>query len=476
MGKIKKNQIRVSFIGGNAEDVTGSMTLVESKDFKILLECGLVQSNNIKSDYYANSRKFPFKPKEIDYIFLGHVHADHVLLIPRLVAEGFRGKIIVPIGTTKFFKIMALDSAYIMSKDVEFLRNKYRLNFSPIYNDCDVADSIPLFEEYNLHEKIELNEFISFRFVPSGHIISACQLEIWLKSGGQTKKILMTSDLGNIACDKHYITPFEPVDKSNLAIVETTYSDTIRSISKKDRIKDLKKIESIVREVCIENKNKVLIPIFSLDRCQNILTHLYNIFKNNKNFSIPILVDSPLAQKMCDIYSEVLTGDELELWKNIMSWNLVKFPKEYSDSKVYMDSKEPCVVLAASGFMTAGRSRQWAKSLLPNAKSHIIFVGFSSENALASKIKYGGFKKTITIDRKQYLNKCGITDLHSFSGHMQRSDMLNYYSNIDCEKVALVHGDFKSKCEFAKDLQEEISRKNKSSRVICVNKSTEIIL
>lgn len=141
-----------------------------------------------------------------------------------------------------------------------------------------------------------------------------------------------------------------------------------------------------------------------------------------------------------------------------------------------MESSEPCVSLSASGFITAGRSRQWVKTLLPNYKAHIIFVGYSSENSLASKIKHGKSQKTITIDGKPYPNRCSITDLHSFSGHMQRNDLLSYYSNIECEKICLVHGDFKAKCEFAKELQDCISNKNKSSKVISVNKSTEILL
>lgn len=476
MGKTKKSQIRVSFIGGNAEAVTGSMTLVESKEFKILLEAGLIQSNNLKDDYYANRRKLPFKPKDLDYIFIGHIHADHALLIPRLVTEGFVGKIIAPKGSAQFFRIMSLDSAFIMSKDVEALQQKYGLSLSPIYTSDDAAACMPLFEEYDFNQKVELNSNISFRFVPAGHIIQSAQCELWLTIGNHTKKILMTSDLGNICCEKFYTNEFEPVQKANLAIVETTYSDTVRAISRKDRIKDLEKMKTVIQNVCVENQHKVLIPIFSLDRCQNIMTHLYNLFHEDESFDIPILIDSPLAQKMCKLYSSLLEGEQLEQWERVLGWKNFRFPAEYADSKQYMDSQLPCVCCAASGFMAAGRSRQWAKVLLPDSKSHILFVGFATENALAGKIKYGSEQKTIKIDGKQYKNRCGVSDLKSFSSHMQREDMMNYYSSIDCEKIALVHGNMKSKLEFAKDLQEEISRKNRTSKVVCINRSTEILL
>ena len=133
-------------------------------------------------------------------------------------------------------------------------------------------------------------------------------------------------------------------------------------------------------------------------------------------------------------------------------------------------------VLSASGFMVAGRSKSWASKLLPNSNAHILYVGYSSENSLASKIKNGKKQKTITIDGKAILNRCNVTHLKSSSGHIQMSDSLKYYSDINCEKIALVHGEFKGKCEYSKVLQEEIYKKNKTSKVICVNKSTEILL
>lgn len=471
-----KNKIRVSFIGGNAESVTGSMTLIESPNFNILVECGLWQSNSVLNDYKINKRKLTFKPKNIDFIFLGHCHADHSLLIPRLVAEGFTGRIIAPIGSSHLFSVMSIDSAYIMNKDVETLQRKYKMNVEPIYSESDAMATLPYFDEYELNEKIDLTDNISFRFVPSGHIICSAQIELWLRCNNTIKKILVTSDLGNITCDKYYVNKFEPVDKASLIVGECTYSDEIRSINKKDRTKDLEKIKSIINNVCVENHHRVLLPIFSLDRCQNIMTHIYDLYHNDDTFDLPILIDSPLAIKMCKLYFKLLEGEQLKKWEEVMAWGNFVFLDDYKASKHWMDNKLSCCILSASGFIQAGRSREWAKKLLPDAMSHIIFVGFSSENALASKIKNGRKQKSISIDGKSIANRCGITDLHSFSGHMQKNDLLNYFSNIDCEKIALVHGEYKSKCNFAKELQEEISKKNRCGKVIAVNKTTEVLL
>ncbi len=127
MGK-KKDKVRIRFVGQNAESVTGSAILIEMSDYKILLECGLYQSNNLKNDYKINNRRFDFKPAEIDYIFLLHNHIDHCGLIPRLYADGCNAEIIVPNGNKEIFRIMTHDSAFIMSKDVETLQRKYKMN------------------------------------------------------------------------------------------------------------------------------------------------------------------------------------------------------------------------------------------------------------------------------------------------------------------------------------------------------------
>lgn len=343
MTKKNKGKIRVSFIGENAREVTGSMTLVEMKDYTLLLECGLYQSNSPKEDYKINSSKFPFKPKNLDFVFLGHVHIDHSGRIPALFAQGFQGKVICPKGTKKLFKLLGLDSAYIMKRDSEFLNKKYSMKTVPIYGEDDVMNALEHFEEYDYGEIVQINDQISVRFTPSGHIISSAQIELWLDEGNQTKKILYTSDLGN-KIPKHYITPFEPVEKANLSICESTYSDAARHVSKKDRVTDLKKIETAIKEVCGENKGKLLFPTFSLDRTQNILTHLYGMFGHDENFKVPILLDSPLATKLTGAYLKLLKDDDLALLSEVLDWENIKIIDSYEESIYYQKLNKPMII------------------------------------------------------------------------------------------------------------------------------------
>lgn len=471
-----KDKIRVSFVGKNSDDVTGSMILIEMKEHKILLEAGLYQSNNIKEDYKINSRRLDFKPSEIDYIFINHCHIDHIGLLPRLYAEGCKATVIAPKGSAALFSIMGMDSAHIIGKDCETLQRKYGISARPFYTGDDVQNCLHYFTEYATEHQIALNDAITFNLVPSGHIINSVQLELWLTQGNKTHKILYTSDLGNMSIPKFYSGTLKPVQKANLVIAESTYAEQVRSAKMKERDKDLEKIKTVIDTACLDNKRRVLIPVFSLDRCQNLLTYLYDLYGKDESFDVPVIIDSPLTVKISRLYFELLGEEDLKKYEEVMSWSNIHMLEAYEDSQTWMSKKGPAVILSASGMMQAGRSRQWAKTLLPDPLSHILFVGYSSEGSLSSKIKEGKKQKTITIDGKAIPNRCGITNLMSFSSHIQYADMIKYYSDINSEKIALVHGNFKAKCGFAKELQEEISRKNKTSKVVVINKTTEILL
>lgn len=470
----KKDILKIDFIGKNAEDVTGSMTLIRDKGLTILLEAGLYQTNNMLEDYKVNNRKLDIDLKKVDFIILGHVHADHSMLVPRLVAEGCKARIIVPKGSTGFFKILALDSAYIVDRDCKALQRKYKKAFHRAYKEEDVYKTLSLFEEYEMGEKLELNDRLTIRFTPSGHIINSAQIELWVKNQNlnKTSKILYTSDLGNISIPKYYVNKFEKVEKANIVIGECTYSDPSREVKPQSREKDIEKIREVVRW----NEGIVEIPIFALDRCQNILTILYDIFGQDEDFTTDVVVDSPMAVRMLREYVNVLEGEELDKILNVLNWKNLKLIEEGKDSKAYMETVKKAVVLTAAGMLSAGRSRIWLKKIIGDSKNTLLFVGYSSSNTIASKIKNGKGIGSIKIDNKKYPNRCKIVDLKSFTSHMQYSDLLNYYSSISADKICLVHGDFSNKCKFGKTLQDEIDKKFGRARVVAVNKTTSINL
>ncbi len=471
-----KNKIQINFIGEASNDVTGSCIHIQTPHKQILLECGLYQTcGSTLENYKINNKHFDFKPKEIDYIFLLHNHADHIALVPKLYKNDCHAQIIAPKGTRSIAEILLKDSAHIMDGDARELSDKFHRNYAPIYDEGDVDRCLNHYSEFDFDEIIQLDEYVKFRFVPSGHILNSAQLELWITEGNITKKIGYTSDLGNVHITKYYTNTFKPIKKCDVLIGETTYARESRVANQKMRNKDLEKLETVIWQTCVEDGARVLIPVFANDRCQNILTHLYDIFGNDENFNIPILIDSPMAIKICQTYSELLEGEELAKWKRVLAWKNVKFVKESIDSRAWRDSQMPVIVLASSGMCVKGRSVGWIANMLSHSDDRIIFCGFAAENSLASTIKEGK-QKTITVSGRRTRNRCQITDLHSFSSHMQRDSLLKVYGSTECEKIILLHGEMNGKIEFAKDLQEEISKNNNTSKVIVCNKKYKLSL
>ncbi len=471
-----KSKIQINFVGESANDVTGSCVHIKTPNRQILLECGSFQScGSTLENYKVNNKHFDFKPKEIDYVFLMHNHVDHIGLTPKLYKNGSTAQIIAPSGTKPIAEILLKDSAHIMDTDAMELSDKFKRDYAPIYTESDVDRCLTYYTEYPIGEMIQLDEYIKFKFIPSGHILNSAQLELWITEGNVTKKIGYTSDLGNVHIKKYYTNKFKAIKKCDVLIGETTYAREKRVANQKMRNKDLEKLEMVVRQTCIEEGARVLIPVFANDRCQNMLTYIYDLFGSNEDFDIPVLIDSPMATRVCKSYGELLEGEDAEKWNKVLAWKNIRFVEDSIESREWRDSNQPVVVLASSGMMVRGRSTGWAHSMLPRTNDRIVFCGFAAEDSLASIIKEGK-QKTITVSGHRVKNKCQVTDLHSFSSHMQRDSLLKTYGATECEKIVLVHGEMNGKIEFAKELQEEISKNDNTSKVVIANKGYKLSL
>ena len=477
LGK-KKDKVTLEIIGGNAESVTGSCTKITTNEHVYLFELGMIQDGHTPLENYKLNSKLlqKIRPQEIDYIIIGHNHLDHVGLIPALYARGkCNAKIIVPQKSTCILKEMWLDAAYINQRDVEIINLKDK-NYEPFYNEDIVMKALNYVQEIQSDEIVNISEELSIRYRNAGHILLSKQAEVYINGGSHTRKILFTSDLGNLATQgsRVFVEDFQPVPTSNIVIGECTYSSrTGKEITKKTLETDMQKIKSAVEQYCVDNKHRVLIPTFSLDRMPYILWILYTLFGKDESFKIPILVDSPLSNRLLDCYSSILEGDQKEKFDEMMSWKNIKRVINPEDSKAAIADKGAKVILSSSGMLTAGRSVKWTQSILPNENDLIMFIGYAGEDTLAYKIKHEKEQKTININGKPIKNKAQIIDLLSFSSHMQRKDLINYYKGINCDKIYLVHSD-KSKIEFKQDLEQAINDCLKSTRVIAVNKGTKI--
>lgn len=472
MGKTKKG-ITIDFLGLSSAEVTGSMYLIKFKEYQILMECGMYQgcANNIIKNYRTNHDMLKqINPKTITHVICSHSNIDHCGNIPYLYANGCTAPLIVPKGNKELFKIMFQDSSKIMASDCLKLITKYNMKSHPLYTVEDIDTCLEYLQEYNFNEEVILNDFIKLKLISAGHIVGSCQMFLEFKDGNLNKKIAFSGDIGS-SIPAYYIQPKEKLPFADVLIGESTYAGNNREHSIQDRLKDMEKIKTIIDTVCVENHKRVLIPVFSLSRLQTMLTSLYELYGENENFTERIIVDTPMGIKICNCYSKIITKDK-ELWDKVFNWKNIIWCDGYKESKIMQSDLKSGIILSSSGMMHSGRVINWLKQLLPDEGNHCIFCGYSAEGSLATVIKEGKKNKYITVEKENIPNKMQVTTLFSFSSHACHNELLNYYTTVEYNKLYLVHGNMADKILFAQELQNELSKVNRTSKVICTNIDT----
>lgn len=472
MGKKKLKDDGLYFVGNNSVDVTGSCIYGRFNGKQFLLECGLVQCNDYLESYNLNSEKFKFNPSEIDYVFINHVHIDHVGVLPRLVKEGFSGKIITSHITAKLLKPLLLNGAFILKGEASVLSLKHKREYKPIYEEEHVLKTLELICEYDeTHKEYILDDVISFEWLDNSHCLGARQLRLNLKNDrGVKTHLLYTSDFGALETKNHYLKNTE-IDSRNYkyVIMESTYGEVGRT-NKKTREFDLEHLRVAINTV-MERKGTFLMPCFSFSRTQEILTNLYKIYHSSE-FKYDIVVDSVLSVEICNLYNELLTDEDLELWEKVKNWSNVKFITDKEESLACVKSHTPKIVISSSGFCTNGRILSYLHEYLSDENSMICFSGYAgSDNSyLSYRIKNYKENKIIKVSGDPVENKLDCMSLYTMSSHANRKDLLEFGSSVNTEKLILCHGSIVSKNSLKEDLEKEISKKDKCFKVVSATK------
>lgn len=448
----------INFIGNSAVDVTGSCYLIQFKQYCLLFDCGMVQTNDPLTTYKSNLKFLrKIKPTKIQYLILSHLHIDHSGMICALFAKGCQAHVYIPAGSKGLLKLLWADSLKIMQSDCLKLERKHGIKAPPLYSEADIDRALDRCIEVNYYSEYQINSEMSFVYYPAGHIRHSAQIELTLRDGNITKRIGYTGDIGGTT-ERLYTEYRAPLPFVDILIGENTYNTPTRPNKASDRKKDIAKIKSIVKEY-----NKILIPTFSLGRTQEILTMLYEL-----NIDIPIYLDSPLSQKISSIW------DSEYFQEKVLKMSNLHIIQSWIESQSLQFEDKHCIILAGSGFLTAGRSLAHLKTLLPNRNNHVIFCGYSGTNNLASQIKNGD--KIVKVDGEDVENNANITCLYSFSSHASYEELMEYYTNLRFNKIAIVHGDYEFKPNFCRALQENLYNKGNSAKVVCVNEGTKIYL
>ena len=391
-------------------------------------------------------------------------------MCPRLYRDGCRGATIISAGSKQIFKDMNYDSAYITERDVLVINSQNNKNYKQLYSTDDVDTMLEYTLEKPMNEKITINEEVAFELIPSGHLLGSCQVKLYLTVGETTKTILVTGDIGNKVVKNNFVGEYQQVLSADLVIGESTYGDKpdIKT-GLKERKNDLEKFKSIIDTQIHEMKGRVIIPSFAQGRITQLALMLYKMYKDS-DWKPKVYIDSPLAIKLIEDYSQALDGEEKEIFDEMLKDNMFTLVKETLDSKALVASNKPCCVLSTAGMCQVGRIRHHLKACVSNPNATILFVGFSTEGSLASLLK-DPKRKSITIDQKDYPCRCSSYSLKSMSGHAPFNQLVENYTAINCQKIVLHHGSNTAKEILKKALDEEFSKQCKSTRVVIANSS-----
>jgi len=447
--------MKIKFCGA-ARHVTGSSHLITlDNGYKILLDCGLYQGNDKDMDDFNST--WSFNPKDIDCLILSHAHIDHTGRVPKLVKDGFQGDILCTHATRSLCSIMLMDSAKIQERDAAYhnKKNPKKKKRKPLYDTNDVRRTLALTTGLSYERAHKVSDEVKLFFRDAGHLLGSASVTLVIDEPDKpTVRFGFTGDIGR---------PFRPILRDPKPMPEVDYllcESTYGNRDHKAAPDELEEFLGIIRDVCVKNKGKLLIPAFSVGRTQEIVYMLDRLETDERLPKLPIYVDSPLAINATLVYGshpECFDKDVHEYMlidDNPFGFSDLKYIRDRGLSKRLNDINEPCIVISASGMMNAGRIKHHLFNSMENPKNGLLMVGYCAPYTPGGKIRKGA-KYLHLYGEKRDLN-LQVHQMYSFSAHADRSEMYDFIKNQkSLKKLFLVHGEYDTQKKFKKYLEEK---------------------
>lgn len=437
--------MHISFHGA-ARNVTGSKHLITlDNGIKILLDCGMFQGMGEETDQL--NEHFGFNPAEVNYLILSHAHIDHCGLIPRVIAQGFKGEVLCTAATMDLARILLMDSARIQQQDSDY-SNKHRKRkglplLKPLYTEDDAMHALRQFKIIKYNNEHQISDDISVLLTDVGHIIGSAAVHLSIRENNKTTRLTFSGDVGRYG-DLILKSP-ETFPQSDYILLESTYGDSLHE--------DAEPAENLFKEIiyqtCILRGGKVIIPAFSVGRTQELLYSLNHLEERGILPDVKYYVDSPLSIKATNVVKShpenfnkhvqdvMLHDDDPFNFKNL------SFIQDTSASIALNTDPEPCVIISASGMAEAGRVKHHIKNNIADEKNTILMVGYCEPNSLGGRLTAG--YSTVSIFGEEFPVRAEIRSVRSMSAHGDYNDLLQFIACQDpskVKKVFLVHGEY----------------------------------
>lgn len=427
-----KGSIKIRFLGA-ARAVTGSKYLVSYAGQSILVDCGLFQG--LKENRLKNWEPFPVDPKTLSAVVLTHAHIDHSGYIPRLIKQGFRGKVYCTAGTMALCKVLLPDTGYLQEEEAEYLNRKKISKHHPalpLFSREEAEESLSHFVAKPFHEDIHIGDDFRVRFMYAGHIIGAAMVIV---TAGKTR-VAFSGDVGR-SRDSLFRPP-DLLPTVDYLVVESTYGD--REHSTRDPEEEL---AEAVRATAARN-GVLLIPAFAVGRTQTILYYLSKLKREGRIPDIPMYLNSPLASSATEIFCQFRSLHRLSDAECREFPQVVKYIRTAEQSKKLNESKESQVIISASGMATGGRIVHHLKAFASDPKNMIVLCGFQAAGTRGRALQDGA--PEIKIHGAFVPVHAEVRVIDNLSAHADIKELCSWLarSQIRPKKTFITHGEFES--------------------------------
>ena len=450
-------QIKLQFLGA-VQNVTGSRHMLEANGTRILVDCGLYQERQFRE---RNWDPFPVEPKKINAVLLTHAHLDHCGLLPKLVKEGFAGKIYCTPATAEIAKIILLDAAKIQEEDAEHKRKRHEKQgrkgphpYEPLYTIEDAEACFPLFSNIEYREAQSLGDGVEATFYDAGHVLGSSIIRAKVRQDGQERIILFSGDIGRpdrpIVCDP---TVF---DYADYVLIESTYGDRVH-----EEVADVEKTMGEVINEALKAGGNIIVPSFALERSQEVLYYINELRMKNKIPEFKIFLDSPMATKITKVFEnhpelfDKEMQDYVRRHKSPFDLPNLQMAGTSDESKAINYIKGSIMVIAGSGMCTGGRVKHHLVNNISDPKNTVMFVGYQAVGTLGRSI-VDGIKEVRILGEKRKV-EAKIVRIHGFSAHADRDELLDWLKEMESPPrgIFVVHGETESAKSFGSFVKKQ---------------------
>ncbi len=422
--------MKLTFLGA-AGTVTGSKTLLETGNRRILVDCGLYQG--LKALRQRNWMPFPVDAGEIDAVLLTHAHIDHCGFLPSLVRQGFRGQVHCTGGTRDLCRIMLPDSARLQEEEADFA-NRHGFGRHqptlPLYTVADAERALARMQVHGFDKPVDLGDGLRAVFMPSGHLLGASIIRI---EGDHTPSVLFSGDLGRL--HDPVMVPPRRVESADYVVVESTYGNRLHDTA--DPAEALSEI--LVRT--FRRGGAVIVPAFAVGRAQLLMYYLYRMREDGRIPNVPIYLDSPMAVSATEVYHRHASEHRLSHEDCEQTCQVAKIVNSVEESKWLSGRSGPMVIIAGSGMITGGRVVHHIKTFGPDWRNTILLTGFQAAGTRGATLAAGG--KELKIHGAYVPIKAEVAMINSLSAHADYGEILDWLGGFRHapQRVFINHGE-----------------------------------